>query len=276
MIIFILNNCNFHFEIIESIIIQYPIIIGKKLNNPIIYLSFKQNKSFLSYIEKKYPYIKIGIPKKYDYFINCTIYTRSKFFIKKDRRHFYISHEFDSSLLPFPNIFFVFPKIKERYLSLHYLPFHNCKKKTSEPIFIIQGNLNHKFRRNFFLLETILKEKYSYPFKIKLIGSGSLPTNLNPYKDKIILKNNLNFEDFHKEFLDGYAILPLISKEKQKHYYTFKLTSTINYAKAYNLQCIMDYDLYQIYPLENVEIYNNDKDITYAFQKSLQNFYHKN
>ena len=99
---------------------------------------------------------------------------------------------------------------------------------------------------------------------------------MQPYQDKIILKNNLKFQEFHQEFLDGYAILPLISKKKQNHYYTHKLTSSINYAKAYNLKCIMDYDLYQLYPLKNSEIYSQTKSIITVFEKTLYDFYNKN
>lgn len=277
MIIYIYNHVNFHFEIIESIILQYPMMIGKKIENPIIYLSFNTNSSFHNYIIKKYPSIKIGIPPRYDYSINCSIYTRSRRMIKKDEKHFYISHEYNPILVSFKNVFFVFPKRKERYLSLHYLPFQNeTKKNINKPIYIIQGNLNHRFRRNFYLLKLILEQNYNYPFQIKLIGSGQLPKILQPFQDKIILRNNLNFQEFHREFLDGYAILPLISKEKQKHYYNFKLTSTINYAKGYDLKCIMDSDLYNLYPLRNSEVYSNETDIIHAFRKSLCDFYDKN
>lgn len=278
MIIYIYNQFNYHFEVIESIYLQYDKIIGKKVENPIFYVSFKlENKSFYNYFKEKYPNIHIGIPHQYNYCINCTIYTRNLNNIEKNNRNFYISHEFSNQLIPYKNIFFVFPKIKERYLSLEYLPFReNPKIKTKIPIYIIQGNLNHYFRRNYHLLVSILKQNYPYNFKIKLIGKGKLPPILQPYQDKIILKNNLNFQDFHKEFLDGYAILPLISKKTQKHYYTHKLTSTINYAKAYNLKCIMDSELYKLYPLQNSEVYNSDIDILTTFKKSLYDFYHKN
>lgn len=276
MIIFISNNVNFHFEIIESIIIQYSFLLKKKFNNPIIYLFCKKNKSFENYIQKKYPSIFIGIPSRYDYYINCSIYSRDLKKIKRDKKHFYISHEYNPLYLSIKNVYFVFPKCPERFLSLHYLPFREEKRKNNIPIYIIQGNLNHGFRRNFHLLVSILEKSYSYLFKIKIIGSGKLPKILQPFQEKIILKNNLDFQEFHREFLDGYAILPLISKEKQKHYYTFKLTSTMNYAKAYNLKCIMDSELFQLYPLENSEVYSDDNDIFRAFQKTLQDFYEKN
>ena len=78
-----------------------------------------------------------------------------------------------------------------------------------------------------------------------------------------------------EEFLDAYCILPLISKNTHKHYYTDKLTSTINYARAYELKCLIDKDLQNIYNLSNVEIYNNIDDIVSAFNNTLKIFYLK-
>ena len=85
------------------------------------------------------------------------------------------------------------------------------------------------------MLIKILDQSYEYDFIIKLIGRGHLPKELDKHKNKIVLKNNLNFIDYHKEFLDAYCILPLISKETRSQYYNSKLTSSINYARGYNL-----------------------------------------
>ena len=86
-----------------------------------------------------------------------------------------------------------------------------------------------------------------------------MPKELNKHKNKILLKNNLNFIDYHKEFLDAYCILPLISKTTHSQYYNSKLTSSINYARGYKLKCLIDEDLQEIYKLDNVEVY---RDIT--------------
>ena len=150
------------------------------------------------------------------------------------------------------------------------------KKKVSNiPIYVIQGNLNQG-RRDLKLLNKILDGSYKHKFIIKLIGRGTLPEELERNKDKIILLNNLNFKDYHKEILDTYCILPLISKEENPEYYNNKLTSTINYARGYNLKCLIDEDLQKIYKLENVEIYKNINDITECFIKTLEEFYNNN
>jgi hypothetical protein len=87
------------------------------------------------------------------------------------------------------------------------------------------------------------------------------------------VKNNLNFIDYHKEFLDVYCILPLISKASHPFYYNTKLTSTINYARGYKLKCLIDQNLQDIYNLNYVEIYNNPSDISIGFAKTLDDFY---
>ena len=121
----------------------------------------------------------------------------------------------------------------------------------------------------------ILDNTYQYEFIIKLVGRGRLPAELKKYENKIVLKNNLDFANFHKEFLDAYCILPLISKKTHSDYYTSKLTSTINYARGYKLKCLIDKDLQEIYNLDNVEIYNDINDISESFKNTLEEFYNK-
>jgi hypothetical protein len=53
-IIYIHNNVNFHYEIIESIIVKYNEIIKKEITNPQFYLTIKKNDSFTKYITDKY------------------------------------------------------------------------------------------------------------------------------------------------------------------------------------------------------------------------------
>ena len=102
---------------------------------------------------------------------------------------------------------------------------------------------------------------------------NKLPENLEKYSHKIILRNNLNFIDYHKEFLDVYCILPLITKKTHPQYYNNKLTSSINYCIGYNLKCIIDKDLQEIYNLNNVEVFNDENDIVHSFRKTLIDFY---
>lgn len=270
----IINNFNFHYEIIESIIIKYcDILMIEPCITIEIYLVIKSNIIFKNYIINKYPNIQFKNIDDYDYCINCTIYDKYfKILDKIESNKKYISHEITERLKKNPNVYFLTPLAESKFISADILPFKDNKMKFHIPIYIIQGNINTR-RRYYDLLIKILDGTYKYKFIIKIIGKGELPQQLEKYKDKIILKNNLNFIDYHKEFLDGYCILPLISKKTHPQYYTTKLTSTINYAKGYNLKCLIDKKLQDIYNLSNVEIYNDINDISIYFKKTLYEFY---
>ena len=270
----IYNNYPAHYEIIESVIVKCNYILNIDLTEKLeIYLLTYHSIFFMKYIKNKYPNIKFQKIINYDYLINCTVYDKDfRYLDNKMINKKYIAHEISPRLKENPNVLFLTPFIKNRFLEADILPFSLNKIKTKIPIYIVQGNLNHK-RRNYDLLKKILNQDYKYDFRIKLIGRGELPLYLTKYKDKIILKNNLNFIDFHKEFLDGYCILPLISKISHPNYYKKKLTSTINYAKGYKLKCLIDKDLQNIYNLEDTSIYNDINDISCAFEKTLDKFY---
>ena len=275
----ICNFVDYHYEIIESLIINYKQLFNNQLNNIKhieIYLNIIENDSFSNYIKNKYPKVIFKEINDFDYYINCTIYDynyndldKTEFSNKK-----YICHKITERLKQNPNVFFLTPLANKSLFNAIYLPFSQNKIYNKIPIYIIQGNIS-KTRRYYPLLIEILENTKEYKdfFKIKLIGNGNLPKKLNKYKDQIIFKNNLNFVDYHKEFLDAYCILPLITKKTHKDYYINKLTSSINYSIAYNLKTIIDKDLQEIYKLKNVELFDNIKNITNAFKKTLISFY---
>ena len=264
MIIVIDNlNYDYHFEIIESIIQKYDTIlkINKNKNNK-IYLENILIDEYIIYINKTYPSIKINQKiDNYDYKIYTTFYFKEldKYSkqINKPSKYFFICHEVNDNLKKYNNVFYLTPLCNTNNLIYaDILPKINKKQNNNLPIYIVQGRIG-TLRRNPTLLFNILKISYNYLFKIKIIGRGNLPKILEPFKDKIIFKKDLTFEEYHNEFNDVYCILPLITKKSHPQYYTNKLTSSINYARAYNLKCIIDKDLQDIYHLNNVEIYNN-------------------
>lgn len=277
MIYYIFNDYNCHYEIIINAINKYDQICRvSKQNTDIIYLQVgRKNEDFINYVLKNHPYIIFERPRTYDYYINCTIYNPSNRLNKnqsiiKDDKHFYISHEVFNT--DNKNIYFVTPLNNNNCLICDYLPFQNEVYKSSLPIYIIQGSIDNN-RRNYNLLENILKENYDYDFRIKLVGSGKLDPKFDIYKNKLIIKNDLNFTEFHKEFLDCYCLLPLTSKTTQPQYYTNKLTSSINYTLAYKLHCLIDADLQNIYNLPKSYIYNDEHDIVSVFKQSLFDFW---
>lgn len=275
MIIFITNPYHYHNEIVLTIIENYDKILPiKKSKEDIIFFNYGNDDSFLEYAKTYYPFVNYGITKKYDYYILCTFYPDERYnrYYINDKKHFYISHEYKEEF-DNPNIYYLTPLCKSnKYLYCDVLPYQNEKIKSDIPIYIIQGEMSMK-RRNFDLLEKILEETKSLEYKIKIIGKGKLNEKFNKYSDKIITKSWLTFIDYHKEFLDGYCILPLTLKKTQPQYYKNKLTSTINYGLAYNLKFLIDNDLQHIYNLNNVEVFNNENDIVVAFKKTYYDFY---
>lgn len=267
----IINDVNCHYEILESVILKYSIILNIDETIPIeIYLYFKNNKIFKKYIKLKYPKIKLKKINNYDYYINCTAHEKDykKFSFEKNKK--YISHRVNKKMLDHPNVLFLTPLSKVRYIYADILPFSDKKIISDKPIYIIQGAM---CRRYLPLLIRILDEKYKYDFFIKIICKDSFPNILKKYKSKIIFKSNLNFINYHVQFTNAYCILPLITKKSKPQYYNTTLTSSINYARGYKLKCLLDKDLQDIYNLENVEIFNDINDIIPAFKQTLEDFY---
>lgn len=275
--ILIRNKVNFHYECIESVIIKHKSFFKLKEKTEVfLWLHPLTDSFFITYIKNKYKNIKFVNNKiDFDYYIDCTVYDKAfigadgfeQLSLNKNKK--YIAHEISNRLKTNPNVYYLTPLAGQNFFRADYLPFFD-KKEKPKPIYIIQGNLNQN-RRNLSLLIDILKDTYQYDFIIKLVGKGFLPPELEPYKDKILLKNNLNFIDYHKEFLDAWCILPLITKESHPQYYTNKLTSTINYCTGYDIKAIIDEDLQKIYKLKNVEIFK--KDIVSAFKNTLKEYY---
>lgn len=280
MILQIFNKIQGHYEIIESIINKYYIIIGTKDITKIFLKVHEADPSFKEYISKKYPEIEFKNSKDFDYHINCTIYPKHYEMIKNldKNKYFFISHDIDIKLNSMENVFYLTP-LGKRFIYADIMP-HMTKKEMNKdiPIYVIQGHFGaeHSRRRNMNILLNILKNEYDKKFILKFIGSGEIPEEFKNYMDKIKFIKDLNFDNYHKEFLDCYCIFTLTLKETNKQYYKTKLTSTINYIKGYKLKAIIDKDLQDIYKLKDVELYTNEENVVDAFKKTLNSFYEKN
>lgn len=281
--IVIINLTYGHLEIMESIIHKYKEIIGQHIpsSNISLFLVLKDDIdiSFKSYIKSKYPRILFYRPKDIDYIINVNFYPKPKNLeglSKLDpKRNFFISHRVFEEREHYPNIFFLTPLALKNVISANILPFSNQEKITTDiPIYAIQGHFSI-IRRDYNLLKIILKSKFDYQYKIKLIGRGEIPKMAIANPDKFIVCQNKDFYDFHQEFNDCYAIFTLLSRKRNKKYYKSSLTSTINYAEAYNLKCIIDKELQDIYKLSNAQVYHKPRDIVHAFERTLKYFYSK-
>jgi len=285
------NSYPFHCELMPSIIEKFRSIICDKDVSDVeyqIYMTFNVNypyrEEFVMFIKNKFPDVFLSITEEYDYKIDCVIYPEDKKNLVYDEKHFYISHEvFDYG---HPNVFYLTPLCKRmsgfenHYIQCDVMAFYKRKCMNRDiPVYIIQGNMDAN-RRDYDLLEAILKTDFKHPFVIKMIGDGKLDPRFSKYSDKLIVKTRLDFCDYHREFLDGYCILPLVSRVKQPEYYDTKFVSSIHYGLAFDLHFILDQELQNIYGLEKTFVYEtslvnkNEKGVE-AFRKSLDAFYQK-
>lgn len=271
------ENVNCHYEIIESVIVKYDQLLNIQKNNEdkfYLLLHKSANGSFVNYIKNKYTNVFINrIHKNANY--NITITTKKiPNGTLNNKKYCYIMHDYDEYYDSFSNVIFLAPFSKKTHFICDILPFANDKIKTDIPIYIIQGSLTPG-RRNYNLLHKLIKKTYNYKFKLILLGRGN-PPQIFYRNPNIHIIANKNFIDFHEYFKSCYGIFTLVDKKKYNQYYSTKLTSTINYAIGYNLKCIIDNDLQNIYKLDNAETYeHNDNGIDFirAFEKTLYDFY---
>jgi hypothetical protein len=312
--ILLYNPFPYHYEIIESCMVKvneifdYEILNNNRNKINIKFeIQYHPEPSFEIYllekykdkididitfiaIESKFLYINLPINDiKYDYvlYITTSLYYLKELMKKVKNKSRFICHDFcpDSFNDSYKdleynkkNILFLTPIAKNfKSLVCDILPFVENIKKNKVPIYVIQGNLDVS-RRYFELLKKLLdKCDFELPFKIKLVGRGPLPCILNKveYEKYLICKSDLNFIDYHKEFLDAYCILPLISKEMYPQYYEKRLTSSMNYGKAYKLYFLIDNDLNDIYKEKKAFVYDSKSFESFysKFKESLNNFY---
>ncbi len=271
IILYIKNTCDYHYEIIPFVLEKYETIIKTNIDKSSkgveIFLNCGPSESFKKFVNNMYPNVKLEVPKYCNYYINCTIYKNDEPYIRLNRNAYYIAHEV------FPtenkNIIFLTPLNNTNYILCDRLAYCDNVKVAEFPIFVIQGDIK---RRDLDILKIILEGSYDYDYRIKILGSSRLPSDFDKYSDKLILKYDLDFIDYHTEFLDCYCILPLITKDIRPEYYCRKLTSSIIYGLAYNLHFLIDKDLQDIYNLKNVSIFENKGEITECFKSVLATF----
>jgi hypothetical protein len=285
MRILIIHSDNYHYEIVPSIIELFPekiLNIRENFKNIEFIIGYNyNNKDFEEYILETYKNVKFNKLyqlnfEEYDYIIYDSVYiNRKKIEIKKDSlTEYYILHEICEEYNNIKNVIYLTPLSKKNsHLIPYILPYNNYKKiKTEIPILIIQGEIN---RRDFTKLSKLMEKFKNREFIVKIIGKSidrNIPTCLLKYKEKIIYKPNLSYIDYHKEFLDIYAIMPLVEPSFNKKYFQNKLTSSISYGIGYNLKFFCFESLKIIYNIENCLTYINDIEMYENFDKLLNQF----
>ena len=273
MNIYVENNFKYHYEIIESIITLFFKKIGINEDHT-VYLKTCFNESFQTYLTKRFPHV-IFVKKKpeltFSHKIFCTFYSKNMNYHSDKKNLWFICHDITPSVLQKENIYFLTPlcKISRWFLPTALPPIN--RKKSSIPIFIVQGKVEVK-RRNYASLVPILEAYKEKVFQIKIIGSGKLPDYLRPYEKKLEILLDLNFQEYHAAFSDVDCLLPLIDETYEHNYFTNKLSSSISYAVAYNLAVLCHTKLIEIYDLKNVYGYKDQHEFLEQFGKIIKNY----
>lgn len=274
----IYNGRTFHWEILESVLNSRDVIFKNLPDSLEIHMFVENNPSFLHYMKEKYPNIHVQVNPKfqskldfhyflqqYDFVIHCTLYDSQYKNIQKDSFNAYIAHDVTKRLQNYPNVFFLGPFSSTNVLTATVLPYTDGLRphpRTSIPIYVIQGNLR---KRDLFTLYYILHHTKNLSYQLKILCKNvpdSVRQRLQPYMDKVVLCENYNFEEYHREFLNCYCIMTLLPLNASSEYYHSKLTSSINYAKAYQLKCFLDDKLQSIYQLPDAFVYDRKNIIT--------------
>ena len=268
------SSCGFHYEIIEAVIVHYRDIIGVDTRCKVrLALGAGHMPQFEEYIRDKYPELEWGGTAAYDYFVGITVYPSDYDWIATldPRRHFYISHTYCPQWV-LPNVFYLTPLAGCNVFNKVLLPYQDASRQTgSTPLFIVQGELSSG-KRDLRLLHTILRAPHRSDFRLLLLGRNLRDRSLLAYP-QVRWLNNLPWLAFHAWFPRAHALLTLTNKAQHPHYYSTTLTSTIAYARAYGLACVVDAPLQKIYGLEKAFVYDDDDAAVAAFARCMETFF---
>ncbi len=265
----IVHRNAYHYEIIPSIIELFPVLF--MIKNPQFYVYDKTNdESLKDFITTKYG-IEYVPSEQGDYSIKVYNTLVETDLLRLNPKHYYIAHDVKDTYSQFENVIYLCPfSPKNKWFLPSILPFSESKKQSDTPIVCVQGNIRSK-RRDFDILTRLLETYKDLNFKIKIIGKGNLSDLLKKHSHKIILRNNLDFQRYHKEFLDCSAIFPLVDPIDFPQYFTTKLTSSISYGVGYNLTFFCHQKLIDIYNLKNAVGYTSGEDMIAKFPDFLKN-----
>ena len=132
MILLIVNNNPYHYEIIESVINQYDKILSiNKTQISKILLKIIPDESFIAYIKMKYPAIIINGNSYFNmkYLINVSIYHSNYDLIRKMKNSYYITHETHDDFKQHDNVLSTTPLCgTNKYMYFTDLPFSEKKQ----------------------------------------------------------------------------------------------------------------------------------------------------
>lgn len=287
--ILICNNVDFHYDIIESVIMKYDEILKIKKNNSDILDLFmvsdnNQNSPNLNYAQLKDYLLKTyninfidSIDyNSYDYQIHCTASATEApetdggirpIDMVDDSKYAYIAHDVTNELLRFSNVYFLSKFNRDDIANDRVFTVDTFPKfeyiENSVPSFIILGSfIRSKFdkTRDYSILEDMLSIDYKSDFIINIVGSWHEPhfdiwsfINKDKIHDSNINKINIilnaEWNYFNRLCSGADYIIPLVSKQNQPHCFKTKVTSSIFYGIGYKKTMFVDQDFVDAYSL---------------------------
>lgn len=302
--ILISNNVTFHYDVIESAVAKYDVLLGitkhedDKLDVHILPDSGHVVPNLIyehlvEMLKTKYSVKVINEVdySQYDYEIHCTASATDAPVtdggirpnnMRTDGTTAYISHDVNDELLAFPNVFFLsgFGRSdipKRRIFIVDKLP-EVTKQTYDKPNFVVQGSfVRSKFdkTRDYSVLEDILSYQYDHDFEIFLVGNWHLPNfdidafiNRNTIHHSNIGKLrvilNTKFMYFNTLCASADAIIPCVSKSNQPWMFENKITSSIIYCRGYKVPVFADDDFINAYDLAENEYFRYDRNDMYS------------
>jgi len=277
------NGYTYHFEIVFAFIEYF----NQKYQNLV---KFYFLPKFINHTRKKilqnYSFfeqrIRITKPENYDLKIILTAYQKKDFKqmleLKNDKKTVLISHLHHSDLDSFNNLIYLTPIIGKKYIIPASFPFPKVEPNFEKaPVFLIQGNIEEA-RRNYKSLLAVFENNKDHDFRIMILGRGNLPSYLEPYRNKIILRANLDDWEYHQSIQEATFILPIVDHTFKHGYFKKKLTSSISYGLGFGLRFVIYSKLAELYGLDDQYIYKahkKDVDIVPVFKKALDDFRNK-
>lgn len=297
--IYIHNHVAYHCEVIESVIARYYDICGitPKASDQLFLgvnnASKKLNKKHYSYLKNKYIKLKevrqcrttdlFPFWSDADFHIECSMYASLWDSVKHfdPTKYFFLFHRYRPNDIHagLGNCFYPHTAAKN-YFPLSTLPgSNNLLPKSKPPVYIVQGNVR---KRDWRILDSFFANSSTsdLSFELRIVGYDVkwLTKDRSWTSDsRVKLYSNLNRERYHDLFRDAYCMLHLVHphKKKCKHYYTDTMSSSVNYALAYDLRNMLDDKLQASYNLKDAFIYRlgtAGKDFISVFKQSIKDF----
>lgn len=199
---------------------------------------------------------------------------------KDDPNVYLICHTHSEPFDEWKNVYHLSPH-GQKHIVPTYFPFKKAATdygRKDGPLYIIQGGGDDlSRRRNWRSLIPILKND-DLKFQIKWIAK-KIPKKMEKYRHKLIPMIGLADIEYHQQFGEAYAILPLVD-ETNYDFYSNQLSSSFSYGIGFGLDFVSYASFADLYSLDEFEgkVYrysHSGKSFENAFKQSYDAWWAK-